>query len=241
MVAHFLKYRKFTPSKTGNVYTSNISISSSTLVPSDKFVRGTNLAHTIRDSAREIKTSTLGRLRATGSNRDSAVFDGNYSSSNSSKVSTMNTNVSSNKWRAKCVILVDKAIAKKARPDPDSEVELLATSLPSLDQIRDAFKQVVKNFAAPSKTAISLPECERWAGFVTDTLDYSALIAELITQESVSVLVALESGWDMTAVLVALAQIAMDAHYRTFEGFRTLVEREFLSFGHRFYTNSKGY
>ena len=58
-------------------------------------------------------------------------------------------------------------------------------------------------------------------------------MSELIVKESVSVLVALESGWDMTAVICALAQLIMDSNYRTFEGFQTLISREFLSFGHR--------
>ena len=60
------------------------------------------------------------------------------------------------------------------------------------------------------------------------------MCAELIQVEQVSVLVALESGWDLTSVLVALTEIILDPTYRTIDGFQTIIEREFLSFGHRF-------
>jgi myotubularin-related protein 5/13 len=50
-------------------------------------------------------------------------------------------------------------------------------------------------------------------------------------------MVSLEGGWDLTPILTCLSQILLDPVYRTFEGFRTLVDREFLSFGHRFTHN----
>ena len=41
-------------------------------------------------------------------------------------------------------------------------------------------------------------------------------------------------GWDRTAQLCALSEICLDPYYRTFEGFRVVVSREWHSFGHKF-------
>ncbi|KAI8442409.1 hypothetical protein MSG28_005923, partial [Choristoneura fumiferana] len=48
------------------------------------------------------------------------------------------------------------------------------------------------------------------------------------------VLVHCSDGWDRTPQIVAAAQLILDCHYRTVEGFRVLVEREWLDFGHKF-------
>jgi myotubularin-related protein 1/2 len=46
-------------------------------------------------------------------------------------------------------------------------------------------------------------------------------------------------GWDRTSQLSALAQVLIDPFYRTIDGFAILIEKEFCSFGHMFFSRSE--
>lgn len=55
-----------------------------------------------------------------------------------------------------------------------------------------------------------------------------------ICKDGVSVLVHCSDGWDRTTQIISLCMLIADPHYRTFEGFRTLVQRQWIEFGHKF-------
>lgn len=50
-----------------------------------------------------------------------------------------------------------------------------------------------------------------------------------------NVLIYCQSGAGPSSVLVSLAQILIDPYYRTFQGFRALIQKDWVYYGHNFY------
>lgn len=59
-------------------------------------------------------------------------------------------------------------------------------------------------------------------------------IADKVESGKTSVVVHCSDGWDRTGQLTSLAMLMLDGHYRTIRGFQVLLEKEWLSYGHRF-------
>lgn len=59
-------------------------------------------------------------------------------------------------------------------------------------------------------------------------------ITKSVHLNNTNVVIHCSDGWDRTSQVSALLQLCLDPYYRTFEGFMTLVEKEWVSFGFKF-------
>uniref|UniRef100_A0A1A8GEV9 Myotubularin related protein 7b n=1 Tax=Nothobranchius korthausae TaxID=1143690 RepID=A0A1A8GEV9_9TELE len=73
-----------------------------------------------------------------------------------------------------------------------------------------------------------------WLKHIKAVLDAGVFISRAVADEGVSVLVHCSDGWDRTAQACSVASLLLDPFYRTMKGFMVLIERDWVSFGHKF-------
>ncbi|XP_048191471.1 myotubularin isoform X3 [Perognathus longimembris pacificus] len=96
-----------------------------------------------------------------------------------------------------------------------------------LDAIRETNRQISKLTiydARPSVNAVANKL----------VLTGAIQVADKVSSGKSSVLVHCSDGWDRTSQLTSLAMLMLDSFYRTIEGFEILVQKEWISFGHKF-------
>nr|CAB3264056.1 myotubularin-related protein 2-like [Phallusia mammillata] len=101
----------------------------------------------------------------------------------------------------------------------------------SLRKLQDACLLAHPN---DDKHWLSNLEQTQWLHHSKVILAAATRIADRIESGKASVLVHCSDGWDRTAQLTSLSMIMLDSYYRTLEGFMVLIEKEWLSFGHKF-------
>ncbi|VDM21322.1 unnamed protein product, partial [Hydatigera taeniaeformis] len=73
-----------------------------------------------------------------------------------------------------------------------------------------------------------------WLSYISLLLKSAVDIAVALDVQGFPVMVHCTDGWDRTPQLTSLAELLLDPYYRTIKGFRVLIEREWLQFGHKF-------
>ncbi|XP_029972206.1 myotubularin-related protein 9 isoform X2 [Salarias fasciatus] len=81
---------------------------------------------------------------------------------------------------------------------------------------------------------LSKLENSKWLSHIQTALSTAGLLAECVERDGHSVLVHGSEGRDCSLLISTLAQIIMDPHCRTMEGFLALLEREWVQAGHPF-------
>ncbi|UJR26804.1 hypothetical protein I4U23_008117 [Adineta vaga] len=77
-------------------------------------------------------------------------------------------------------------------------------------------------------------EDKNWLIHIRAILTSVNRIVSLVNNDKRSVLVHCSDGWDRTAQLTSLSMLILDSYYRTLDGFLILIEKEWISFGHKF-------
>ncbi|KAI5089682.1 myotubularin-related protein 2 [Silurus meridionalis] len=73
-----------------------------------------------------------------------------------------------------------------------------------------------------------------WLEHIKVILAGAVKMAEKVECSKTSVVIHCSDGWDRTAQLSSLCMLMLDSHFRTIWGFQILIEKEWVSYGHRF-------
>uniref|UniRef100_A0A8C4Q6W6 SET binding factor 1 n=1 Tax=Eptatretus burgeri TaxID=7764 RepID=A0A8C4Q6W6_EPTBU len=108
---------------------------------------------------------------------------------------------------------------------------------PDVPDLRASFRKLLRACVPPTSPTTSFLVAVEESGWLLQVhgklLKLSLSVAKLLEAGS-SVIVGLEDGWDATTQVVCLAQLLSESYYRTLDGFRTLLTKEWFAFGHRF-------
>ncbi|CAM4613452.1 unnamed protein product [Leuciscus chuanchicus] len=73
-----------------------------------------------------------------------------------------------------------------------------------------------------------------WLRHIKSIMEAGIFISKAVAEEGVSVLVHCSDGWDRTAQVCSVASVLLDPYYRTLKGLMVLIEKDWVSFGHKF-------
>ncbi|XP_068628690.1 myotubularin-related protein 2 [Battus philenor] len=134
------------------------------------------------------------------------------------------------------------AIANKAKgggyesEDAYQNAELVFLDIHNIHVMRESLRKL-KELCFPQIDQtrwFSGIEASCWLKHIKCILAGAVRIVDKVENHKTSVLVHCSDGWDRTAQLTALAMLMLDPYYRTLRGFEVLIEKEWLSFGHKF-------
>uniref|UniRef100_A0AAQ5XFP9 Phosphatidylinositol-3,5-bisphosphate 3-phosphatase MTMR2 n=1 Tax=Amphiprion ocellaris TaxID=80972 RepID=A0AAQ5XFP9_AMPOC len=120
--------------------------------------------------------------------------------------------------------------------DAYQNAELVFLDIHNIHVMRESLRKL-KDVVYPNiedSHWLSNLESTHWLEHIKLILAGALRIADKVESGKTSVVVHCSDGWDRTAQLTSLSMLMLDSYYRTIRGFEVLLEKEWLSFGHRF-------
>ncbi|XP_056602070.1 myotubularin-related protein 1a isoform X1 [Triplophysa dalaica] len=117
---------------------------------------------------------------------------------------------------------------------PNMELNFL--EIPNIHVIRESLRKL-KEVVYPTideQRWHSAIDSTHWLEYIRLLLVSAVRIADKVESSKSSVVVHCSDGWDRTAQLTSLSMLMLDSYYRTLRGFQVLLEKEWMSFGHKF-------
>ncbi|XP_036391581.1 myotubularin-related protein 10-like [Megalops cyprinoides] len=131
------------------------------------------------------------------------------------------------------------AITKSHPKRSDVTKSDLDKTLPNIQDIQAAFVRlrqicVIEPFEESEEKWLSSIESSRWLEYVRAFLKHSAETVYILEGKRSSVILQEEEDRDLSCVVSSLVQLMLDPHFRSLQGFQSLVQKEWVMAGHRF-------
>ncbi|KAI6646757.1 Myotubularin-related protein 10 isoform X1 [Oopsacas minuta] len=114
----------------------------------------------------------------------------------------------------------------------------LGQDLPTLAQIQFSYARMMEAVHEEDKWLSSV-ENTKWLEIVSSCLERAVHTVDLLKTQKQHVLLLEPEGRDLTALVATLVQLICDPQCRTLIGFETLIQREWVAYGHPFCTRLK--
>ncbi|XP_052797634.1 myotubularin-related protein 13-like isoform X4 [Mya arenaria] len=136
-------------------------------------------------------------------------------------------------------VLGEKAQMKGVKLESFPKCDFIPVDFYEVRHVKASFKKLMRACVpssphGPDASFLKAIEESGWLPQLQNILQLAGAAVDLLDVQGSSVIICLEDGWDITTQVVATAQVLLDPYYRTLDGFRALIEKEWLSFGHRF-------